>query len=110
LWLSLVEDLAPGWRLDARDLAWLESAGRATDRVADLEDAITADGLMVLGSKGQPVLHPAVSEARMTRQLVASLVDKVAIGPPMPKTGHLSGRQRDQLRDARRARGGVGRG
>ena len=102
LWRAVFADVAEGWRLDARDLAQLEAASRAADRAAELEALIAEDGLMAAGSQGQPVLHPAVAEARMTRALVASLVGKIEIAPPR-STGR-SARQDDQLRDARAKR------
>lgn len=113
LWRSVLADVAEGWRLDARDLALLEAACRAADRVQVLEDAVDADGLMVSGSTGQEVLHPAVSEARMQRQLMTALLAKVELAPPQQRTGHLSAKQRNQLADARRRRWpaeGGGRG
>lgn len=106
LWRGVFADVAEGWRLDARDLAQLEAAAHAADRVVELEAAIDKDGLMVAGSQGQPVLHPAVSEARMTRQLVASLVGKIELAPP--KSPGRSARQDDQLRNARAKRWPAG--
>jgi hypothetical protein len=42
---------------------------------------------------------------------VSALVAKVELAPPVPKTGRMSSRQRDQLAEARRERwrreGGV---
>ncbi|MFE2245259.1 phage terminase small subunit P27 family [Streptomyces lavendulae] len=71
------------------------------DRRATLLDAVDADGLMTIGSTGQPVVHPAMRyvestekelraietvigftpEARMRLGLVAAEARKVAAGP-----------------------------
>jgi hypothetical protein len=40
----------------------------------------------------------------MQRQLLAVLSSKVQLEPPAARTGHLSARQRNRLRDARSAR------
>src|SRR4051794_16247667 len=100
LWRGVLADVADGWRLDAKDVVLLEAACRAADRADVLEATVAEDGLMISGSTGQAVLHPAVSEARMQRQLVASLIAKVEIAPPQQRTGHLSAKQRNQLADA----------
>ena len=107
LWRDVVADVAEGWQLDALDLARLEAACHAADRVDALEAAVDEDGLMIRGSTGQNVLHPAVSEARQQRALATALLGKVELTPG-EKTGHLSARQRnqrrDQLAEARKAR------
>ena len=103
----MLADVHEDWELDARDLHALEQAARAADRAAELDLLIERDGLMVAGSNGQDRLHPAVAEQRMQRQLSALLVSKIALEPPKAKTGHLSGRQRADIRRAElRAVGG----
>ena len=102
LWRDVLADVAEGWQLDARDLALLEAACRAADRAVALDEAIENDGLMVAGSQGQRVLHPAVGEARLQRQLVAVLLGKVELAPP--GKARLSDARRDQLQAARQAR------
>lgn len=106
LWRKVSADVADGWRLDARDEHLLRGACRAADVIAALERAVKRDGEVVKGSKGQTRLHPALTEARMQRDLQAKLLAKVELEPPAQKTGHLSGRQRDQLANARKARWG----
>ena len=58
------KDVLKLWDLTAPELVLLDLAASALDRVTELEAVIAADGLMVKGSTGQPVLHPAVAEAR----------------------------------------------
>jgi hypothetical protein len=98
LWRRIVADVPDELELDARELSLLESAACAADRVAELEALIARDGLMLAGSKGQARLHPAVAEARMTRQLCSILLSKISLAAPEPKTGALNVRQRGDLR------------
>ena len=98
LWRRVCGDVADGWELDARDLAILESAARAADRVFELDQLVRTDGLMIRGSTGQERLHPAVGEARMQRQLCAMQLGRVELAPPKARTGHLNVRQRAELR------------
>jgi P27 family predicted phage terminase small subunit len=107
LWRRIVGDVAGGWELDARDLALLEAACRAQDRATELDAAVEHDGLMVAGSKGQEVLHPAVAEARLQRQLAAGLLAKVEMAEPTRR--RLSDAQRNQLQAARQSRQRWGR-
>jgi hypothetical protein len=65
------------YEFDAREVTVVEAAARQADRVADLDALVERDGLMVPGSRGQLVMHPGVSEARLGRvaltRLLASL-------------------------------------
>jgi len=45
----------------------LEEACRTLDDLDRLAEAVAADGAMVRGSAGQPVVHPALTEARGQR-------------------------------------------
>ena len=83
LWQRIVADVDPGWELDAADLQNLEGACRAHDRVTELEAAIQRDGATVSGSRGQTVVHPAIGEARLQRQLSASLMGRVELKAPV---------------------------
>jgi hypothetical protein len=98
LWKAVLADVHEEWELDAKDLHTLELAARAADRAEELEDLIDRDGLMVPGAPGQQRLNPAISEQRMQRALSCLLVTRIALEPPAVKTGHLNGRQRQQLR------------
>lgn len=101
LWKRVTGDVAANWQLDAKDLAALESACRATDRAGQLEHQVEDDGVMVDGSKGQPIVHPAIAEARLQRQLAAQLLARIELGPADRR---MSERQREQLENARAAR------
>lgn len=64
--------------LDDFEVPPLVQACRLADTVAELEATIAAEGMTVAGSKGQPVLHPAVSELRQSRMAVARLLGQIA--------------------------------
>lgn len=71
LWASIRKTLQPhDVELDERDLAVLTLACRQADDLARLEVVIAKQGVMAKGSTGQPVVHPAVQEARQARQAV----------------------------------------
>ena len=67
-WTSM-NSLLPDF--NRKELTLLEEACRSLDSIEALAQAVDRDGLMVSGSKGQLVLHPAVSELRQ-QQLVFS--------------------------------------
>ena len=104
LWKAMAADVAQGWELDARDRAQLGSACRLADAAALLEEVVERDGVMAKGSTGQPVVHPALIELRQHRAAIAALLARVELAPPEQRTGPMSARQRDQLRQARQAR------
>jgi Phage terminase, small subunit len=67
LWRRVLADVPDEFELTAVELHLLESACRCRDEIARLEDQIDGDGAVVKGSRGQPVLHPAIAEARQLR-------------------------------------------
>lgn len=84
---ALWRQITATYDLDAAERPLVEQACQLADRVAELEDQIATDGLMVAGSTGQPRLHPAVAEARQTRVALARCLGQVAFpdeqGRPM---------------------------
>lgn len=79
--MSEYEDLAPA------ELALLEQACRTLDMIAVL-DVAAAEEPLTQGSKGQTVVSPAVSEARLQRQQLARILDQ--LGLPDPTSGATS--------------------
>src|SRR4051794_9342986 len=79
LWKSVLEDLPDGWDLDHRELQILSLAARQADDLERLEKAIKKDGTMTVGSTGQPILHPAIPEARQARQSIGRLLGALAL-------------------------------
>jgi hypothetical protein len=57
-----------------RELAIVELAARTADDIADLEAALARDGMVVVGSKGQPRLNGVAVELRMARLALAKLL------------------------------------
>lgn len=62
---------AEGLVPDGREEELLVLAGDLQDRIVELEDAIAADGLRQVSKSGVVHLHPAVSEVRQTRAVLA---------------------------------------
>ncbi len=56
-------------------------AVRQADALAQLDRQITTDGLMIAGSKGQPVMHPAVGQLRQGRNYESSPRSGSSISP-----------------------------
>ena len=82
LWKSILDDLAPGWEFDARELHLLERACRCADELKTLEAAIDRDGLIAKGSRSQPVMHPAMQEARQLRLAQLRLLGALELTDP----------------------------
>jgi phage terminase small subunit len=74
LWKAILGDLPANWELDEREFQLLALAARQADDLAKLETAIKAEGVITIGSTGQPVVHPAVLEARQARLAISRLV------------------------------------
>lgn len=70
LWRSITGE----WELDPRELALLSAACRQSDDVAALEAALATDGLVTLGSAGQPRMNAVITELRQSRMAVAKLL------------------------------------
>lgn len=76
---GLWKKLAAEFEFDDRELAILAAACRQLDVVSGLEDAAKKDGPMTTGSQGQPVLHPAIAEARQGRLALSRLLGQLEI-------------------------------
>jgi len=82
---------------DEREL--LTEAARTLDLLEELQVVLVRDGAMSKGSMGQPVVHPAVAEARQARIVLVRLLGSLglaladdATGAPMPTPAQLRGR------------------
>lgn len=86
LWRSITAE----WELDPRELALLSAACRQSDDVAALEAALATDGLVTLGSAGQPRMNAVITELRQSRMAVAKLLVDLRlpgdVDPPMTAT------------------------
>lgn len=77
LWRQVSAGLPDEWEFDERERAILFAACRQRDDVSRLESAIKADGVMSVGSQGQPVVNPAVVEARQGRLALGRLLGQL---------------------------------
>jgi P27 family predicted phage terminase small subunit len=82
LWKSIMADVGPGWRLDARDLHLLERACRIDDELRQLEQILDDQGLTTTGSRGQQTIHPCLAEARQLRQVQQRLLGAIELCDP----------------------------
>lgn len=83
LWDSTVDE----FDLSGHELTLLGQACRAADRCESLENVIRRDGIMAKGSTGQPVVNPAVQEARQQQAVLASLIRALGLPEPEEESG-----------------------
>jgi len=83
LWTAIIDDLSDDWTLDARERQFLERACRCADELLALQDAVDSDGVIALGSRGQAVAHPALSEARQLRLVLLRLLSALEMTDPL---------------------------
>lgn len=72
--------MMPGYSLDERELHWLEEPCVCAHEIARLDARVVADGAIVRGSRGQPVVHPAIEEARLLRVVQLRLLSALDLG------------------------------
>lgn len=82
LWAAILSDLDAGWELDARELHLLARACRTEDELRQLDAAVDEDGPTAKGSRGQVVVHPALSEARQLRLVQLRLLSAIELADP----------------------------
>ena len=73
------------FELEPDRAALLDQAAAVVDRIVELERRADTDGLVQQGSTGQPIVHPAVAEARQQRALLQKLL--AAVGLPAADDG-----------------------
>lgn len=108
LWWSVVagegED-HPGYELEGHEMALLTEACRIRTRLDGLEEVLRSEGLTAYGSKGQPVVHPALSEARAQELAFARLLAQLRF-----PQGDAEERRSTATRSGRPQRRGGSRG
>jgi hypothetical protein len=82
--------MADGWELDERELHYLREAGVLADQIAALDAAVARDGTTVEGSRGQPVLHPGIAEARQLRLAQHRLLRSLEMEDPAAVRARMS--------------------
>jgi hypothetical protein len=100
LWEHISDD---SLELRPDELTLLAEAGRVADQIARLDETIAAEPTMISGSHKQPVVHPAISEARQQRALLASLLKRLDIPEEPEADGSWDGLSASQR--ARKAAG-----
>src|SRR5947207_3200946 len=65
--------------LEPQERELLTQACSVLDVIAELEATVKADGVMLTGSQGQPVLNPAIGEARLQRAELRRLLDQLGL-------------------------------
>lgn len=103
---AVVADLPDGWELDERERVLLNLAGRQADDLARLERVIAKKGAMALGSTGQPVVHPAVAEARQARLAISKLIGELELPDEEEKPSTSASKRAKKAADARWGRRG----
>lgn len=76
LWRTVAEAFEG---LTERELVFLAEAARVADRLEELRELVANEGTTVEGSRGQPVLHPAIAEERQQRDLLARLLRAISL-------------------------------
>ena len=71
-------ELTTNYDLEPHERRLVEEACGMLDRAAQLDEQVVADGVTVSGSKGQPVLHPAIPEARQHRQAYSRMISQLS--------------------------------
>lgn len=105
LWNSIIGKYV----LRADELMTLESACRATDRIAAMEDERNG-AIMAVGSMGQDVVHPLIAEIRAHEAQVGAMLAKLKLpdDPANPAAGQES--RSTQARDAANSRWAAAHG
>jgi hypothetical protein len=70
---------ANGLEPDGREVELLDLASGLADRLADLEACVDRDGLSMVLKSGRVVINPAVSESRLTRNALATVLGRVSM-------------------------------
>ena len=83
LWSEVHKALPSRFEFDEREREILSLAAHQADDLARLEKAFK-ESMMVKGSQGQPVLHPAVAEARQARWSISRLLIRLDIPASKP--------------------------
>lgn len=105
---ALWREVTGEYTLRPDELEVLESACRLADRIDQLEAALAADDLIVAGSRGQPAVNPLVPEIRMTHDLVARLLGRLALPDDGDRSAARGQRRSVSARELARARWGGG--
>jgi pyruvate/2-oxoglutarate dehydrogenase complex dihydrolipoamide acyltransferase (E2) component len=107
LWSSVVTGLPAGWEFDERETAILTLAARQADDLAALQAVIAREGPIAVGSTGQPVVHPAVAEARQARLAIGRLLGQLGVPDEAGSRGTAASMRGQRAARARWGRRGA---
>jgi pyruvate/2-oxoglutarate dehydrogenase complex dihydrolipoamide acyltransferase (E2) component len=80
LWRQVISHGEEGLILRPDEAAVLATACRTADQITTLEATLArSPAMMIPGSKGQEILHPAIAELRLQRQLLAQLLGRLDV-------------------------------
>jgi hypothetical protein len=80
LWRSVARAVAEDeLELDAKELTFLRTACKLTDRAAQLERAMDEQDLVVKGYNGQPVINSIWGEWRLVCQLAMTTLSRIKL-------------------------------
>lgn len=77
--IELWEGVVSRWELRIDELLVLEAACREVDLIDAMEERQKSEDLIGEGSQGQPVAAPLISEMRMHRATLASLLKQLRL-------------------------------
>lgn len=96
-------DVTGAYELEGHELRLLAEACRTVDTLGELENRVAVEGATTTGSKGQTVVHPAVSEARQQRLVLSRLLAQLDLedddgGQTVPSPASLRARHAANVR------------
>ena len=77
LWRLVIDDVPADKELEAKELHLLESACKIRDDIAALDAAVEAEGHMIHGARGTPLVHPGLQEARQLRAVELRMLREI---------------------------------
>lgn len=99
---ALWGDVLRVYDLAAHERRILEQVCATVDAIAELDALVARDGALATGSKGQPVVHPAVAEARQQRSTFARLLAELRLpdedGVAVPSPASLQAQRAARVR------------
>lgn len=104
LWRQIAKALPEAWAFDERELALLRTACRQADDLSKLETVIKSEGVMSTGSAGQPVVHPAVTEARQGRLAMGRILGQLSLPDEEEQPRTAAGKRAQRAASSRWAR------
>lgn len=108
LWKSITTGLdADDFELDEREVEILKLAARQADDLTRLDAEVKRAGTMVPGSADQPVLNPALVEARQGRLALNRLLGQLGLPDAAGVPATASGRRAKHAADRRWNRGAA---